>query len=142
MSQEDMSTLRKNIRPAHLSVMRVDQLVVIDIDQVKINKIGPVHKPDALPVTSVIQTEHELITKVVTPPELRWYCVAIGVGFTGICRGTNNLSIVVPSGRRGTLHIGAKDEKQAEAIWKHHYYSGRTAWLQRLVPLGEGPMVV
>jgi hypothetical protein len=142
MSQEDMSLLRKNICPVHLSVMRVDQLVVINIDQVKINKIGPVHKPDEHPVTSVIQTKHELITKVVTPPELHWYCVAVGVGFTGICCGTDNLSIVIPSGRRGTLHAGAKDKKQAKAIWKHHYYSGRTAWLQRLVPLGEGLMVV
>jgi hypothetical protein len=135
MSRADNAILRGRLRPGHIAALSVAQHVEINVDQACPEYLGPLNVLDSPPVATVVHTEHELITKVVTPREYRWYCVASGVNFSGVCCGADNLALVVPLGRRGTLHAATKTCEAAERLWLKHYYAGQTNRLQALLPV-------
>lgn len=124
LSSQEKLVLIHRMSLDELMCMSVEKLELLEPADIPCGKLGPFELPEYGEQLKAVESTLGRVAIMSTPPKLRWYTIVAGVNFTGVCRGTDNLSNVCPKNVSGVLPIRGRTQIEARARWIHAYCKG------------------
>jgi hypothetical protein len=138
MTPADKLILGGCLTSAYLSQMTIDQKAELNLPGHTPTYRGPIkYQGDDQIVKSFLGEKGEMVTRLEPNPLYKWYAVAKGINFSGVCRGSNNLLEVIPPGVKRLDFTPALSQYDAEQLWRKAKMMGRAKPAEVLIANGE-----